>query len=170
MYSQHASLSEFRFHPSELGNVAMLMHWHGEPTKRSRNRRDSIAACYVVLRNLSTPCRWYDLETTFGIRSSKIGESFWEQVELFIHFSGHLVTTSRMDLQCIYSGETFPLPHCLGFIDCPKIQICRPFGLGSPQRNCYSVHKRMHCLVYQTLTTPDGLIFHLYGPHVVTMI
>ena len=24
----------------------------------------------------------------------------------------------------------------------------------------------MHCLVYQTITTPDGLIFHLHGPEV----
>lgn len=22
----------------------------------------------------------------------------------------------------------------------------------------------MHCLVYQTMTTPNGLIFHIYGP------
>ena len=30
--------------------------------------------------------------------------------------------------------------------------------------SCYFGHKRMHCLVYQTITTPDGLILHMYGP------
>ena len=31
---------------------------------------------------------------------------------------------------------------------------------------CYSGHKRMSCLIYQTVTTPDGLIFSFYGPEV----
>ena len=31
-------------------------------------------------------------------------------------------------------------------------------------RSCYSGHKRMHCLVCQTITTSDGLILHMCGP------
>ena len=34
------------------------------------------------------------------------------------------------------------------------------------QRSTYSGHKRFHCLIYQTVTTPDGLMFYLYGPEV----
>lgn len=44
--------------------------------------------------------------------------------------------------------------------------MARPGGPGSNQRACYSGHKRMHCLIYQTIRTPDGLIFSLYGPEV----
>ena len=33
------------------------------------------------------------------------------------------------------------------------------------QPSCYSGLKRMHCLIYQTVTTTDGL-FSLYGPEV----
>ena len=32
------------------------------------------------------------------------------------------------------------------------------------QGSVYSRHKRMHYLSYQAVTTPDGLLFHKYGP------
>ena len=52
----------------------------------------------------------------------------------------------------------------MAFIDGTKIKICRPGGQSANQRSVYSGHKRVHCLVSQTLSTPDGLIFHIYGP------
>lgn len=39
-------------------------------------------------------------------------------------------------------------------------------GIGTLQRARYSGHKRFHCLVYQTVTTPDGLVLPMYGPEV----
>ena len=61
-------------------------------------------------------------------------------------------------LQCVY-----------GFIDGTKLQTCRikctdatkDYNL---QKYIYSGHKRMHCLNYQVVTTPDGLALHFYGP------
>eukprot|EP00171_Calliarthron_tuberculosum_P006634 IDg6634t1 len=61
-------------------------------------------------------------------------------------------------------GEGAPLKDCVAFIDCTKIRMSRPDGNYMNQQSCYSGHKRFHCLIYQTLTTPDGLIFALYGP------
>lgn len=57
-----------------------------------------------------------------------------------------------------------PYPDCVGFIDCTKIRMMRPGGHNSVQRACYSGHKRFHCLSYQTLSRPDGLIFALHKP------
>lgn len=59
-----------------------------------------------------------------------------------------------------------PLDWCVGFIDCTEINIARPGGYGSNRRARYSVHGRMHRLIYQSITTPDGLILSLYGPEV----
>lgn len=59
-----------------------------------------------------------------------------------------------------------PLNECIGFIDCTKIQMCRPGGRGANQRSVHSGHKKMHCISYQTITTPDGLVFALWGPEV----
>eukprot|EP00171_Calliarthron_tuberculosum_P020630 IDg20630t1 len=56
------------------------------------------------------------------------------------------------------------LDNCVGFIDGTKIKMCRPGGANSNQRAVYSGHKRFHALSYQTVTVPDGLIMHLYGP------
>ncbi len=42
-------------------------------------------------------------------------------------------------------------------------QIARPSG-NMDQNSVYKEHKRMHCLSYQTITTPDGIVFHMYGP------
>eukprot|EP00171_Calliarthron_tuberculosum_P008950 IDg8950t1 len=53
---------------------------------------------------------------------------------------------------------------CVGLIDGTKIKVARPSDSNSHQRCVYSGHKRFHCLTYQTVTTPDRLIFHIYGP------
>ena len=57
-----------------------------------------------------------------------------------------------------------PLSSCDGFTDCTRTRMTRPGGNGTLQQVYYSGHKRMHCLVYQTITTPDGFLFALYGP------
>ena len=49
------------------------------------------------------------------------------------------------------------------FIDGTKIRIAGPSGQVH-QRAFYGGDKRIHRLSYQTVTTPDALIFHLYGP------
>eukprot|EP00171_Calliarthron_tuberculosum_P004173 IDg4173t1 len=68
----------------------------------------------------------------------------------------------------VASGGT--LDRCVGFIDGTKIKITRPSGTAMIQRAVYSGHKRMHCLTYQSISTPDGLIFHLFGPVEVLLI
>ena len=167
IYSERAAITDFRFKTTEIPAIARIMNWHDEPTKRCRYRCDSTTACCIVLRKLATPCRWYDLEPVFGMHSSKLSEIFWEQMECFVESRGHLITTLRTELLAeraeLYASaikdKGAPLDNCVGFIDCSKIQMSRPGGDGEAQRACYSGHKRMHCLVYQTITTPDGLIF-----------
>lgn len=57
-----------------------------------------------------------------------------------------------------------PLTNCVGMIDCTNIKISRPGGGSLSRRACYSGHKPMNSLNFQTMSTPDGLIFVLYGP------
>ena len=54
-----------------------------------------------------------------------------------------------------------PLSNCVGFIDGTKIKIARPTRA---EGACYSGHRILHCLKFQTVSTPDGLPFHLFGP------
>lgn len=61
------------------------------------------------------------------------------------------------------NGKGAPIYSFFGFVDCTKINICRFGGNGSLQSSVYSWNKRMHWLVYQTITTPDSIIFSFYG-------
>ena len=53
-----------------------------------------------------------------------------------------------------FKDKRAPLDNCVGFIDCSKTKVSRPAKEVAAQRTFYSGHKRMHCLVYQTITTP----------------
>lgn len=53
-----------------------------------------------------------------------------------------------------------------GFINCTEIQIQRPGGSSANNRVVYSEHKKIYCLVYQTVITPNGLNFNMFGPKV----
>ena len=128
----------------------------------------------ILLRGLAYPCSWKGLEYVFGMRSSALSEVFWEVVKTFRETQGHLITdlreaflASRVELYAnSIKNAGAPLHSCVRFIDCTEIEMCRPGGHVSIQRRCYSGRKRYHCSIYQTLTTPDGLIFHIYGPEV----
>ena len=54
-----------------------------------------------------------------------------------------------------------PLKNCFGFIDGTVRPISRP---GENQKIVYNGHKRLHALKFQSVTLPDGLIAHLFGP------
>ncbi|ETV78987.1 hypothetical protein H257_07775 [Aphanomyces astaci] len=62
------------------------------------------------------------------------------------------------------------LSNVWAFPDGTKIETCRisasSSGAGglNVQKRIYSCHKRMHCLNFQGLTTPDGLRIHFFGP------
>lgn len=54
-----------------------------------------------------------------------------------------------------------PLANCWGFIDGTVRPICRP---QSHQQLVFNGHKRVHGLKFQCITTPDGMIAHMFGP------
>jgi len=54
-----------------------------------------------------------------------------------------------------------PLLRCVGFIDGTARHLARP---SSNQRMFFSGHKRAHCIKFQSIMMPDGIIVHLSGP------
>jgi hypothetical protein len=57
-------------------------------------------------------------------------------------------------------------PHIWGFIDGTFVEVARP-GDGQifDQQEIYNGHKKGHGLMYQGVSTPDGLISSLLGPY-----
>ena len=97
----------------------------------------------------------------------------WEVVERFVgkyeyalRLRGELLQQRATLYAEAINNAGAPLEKCVGFIYCTKRKMARPSGNNSFQRSVYSGHKRIHCLIYQTITTPDGLMFALYGPEV----
>lgn len=45
-----------------------------------------------------------------------------------------------------------------------KLRVSKPEGANILQRSVYSGQKRQHCFNFQTVSTPGGLVFHLFGP------
>lgn len=55
-----------------------------------------------------------------------------------------------------------PFGNCWGFIDGTARAICRPTV---NQQLYYSGHKKMHCVKYQSVLCPDGIIISLKGAY-----
>ena len=106
------------------------------------------------------------------MHASALSEVFWEVALHFYDTKRGLLINFRNDLlrsRAIIYSECIPrrsdaAPNCFGFLDGTKVKMCRPGGNSAYQRSAYSGHKRYHCPLYQTVSTTDGLIFHLYEP------
>lgn len=53
-----------------------------------------------------------------------------------------------------------------GFVcdDCTKMSMQRPGIISTYHSLDYFAHKRIHCLIYQDIATPDCLMYVIYGP------
>jgi len=170
VFSAQESLSTFRFLPSDVGRLAADFHLDAAFPVR-RYRVDATECLAIVLQRLASPARWADLEVLFGCCRFSLSDSFCLTADRLMTKWGHLLTRCRGDFMAeraaVYAGAVrrrgAPLLTSVGFIDGTAIHVARPGG--GLQRACYSRHKRRHVLKFQSVTTPDVLVFHMYGPH-----
>ena len=95
-----------------------------------------------------------------------MSEIFWENLEPFyekfkglLELRGELLKERSQICADAIRDAGAPLHDYVGFIDCNKIRTSRPSKCDLSQRAYNSGHKRIHYLIYQIFTTPDGLIF-----------
>lgn len=171
-YDERRCLRDFRFLSAEItGRLVPFFAWDRESTTRNSYRCNALLATCVVLRRLASPSRWEDLAEEFGKYPAQLSEIFWEALENMVTVRGHLILNWRGDLMeqraALYAShihEQAPLDNCVGYMDCTKQKVARPGGHNSNQRALYTGHRRTWCLKWQSVSTPDGLIFHLWGP------
>jgi DDE superfamily endonuclease len=96
---------------------------------------------------------------------------FWEVIEHMRGTKFILIQEFRDDLVQLKGdhyaeriADNCPIENCFGFMDCTLVRTSRPDGANAIQRSMYNGHKRCHGLKFQTVATPDGLIFHVFGP------
>jgi len=137
-----------------------------EPQRRCVVRRDE-AMC-ILLRRLCYPARWADLEAEFGRSSAFLCTVFLHMVELIderyaadMRLNPAALAPRLRSYADAIAAKGAPLDVCFGFVDGTAWQVCRPSWL---QREVYSGHKRYHCLKFQAVQLPDGIIADLSGP------
>jgi nuclease HARBI1 len=144
---------------------------HRCASKRNRYSVTPLLATCIVLRRISTSCRWRDLELLCGKHTSQLSEIFWECIENFLSIrenliygelhSGFLADNASRYAQAVHSKSN-GLDNCIGFIDGTVLGIARP-GDSDIQRVAYNGHKRKHALKFQVILTPVVLFFIVLG-------
>ena len=125
----------------------------------------------ILLKRLSYPNRWTDGCPAFGRCPSDLCIIFYHVLDfVFANFSFLLDDISRLfwlqrDVLPVYCNAVVrkesPLTNVWGFIDGTARPMCRP---SEGQQVTFSGHKRYHCLKYQSIMVPNGLIASLFGP------
>lgn len=76
-YSDHICLYTFRFRVADLLRIIELLHLPDGRISRKSYTCDKMTLCCIALKILSCSSNWMDLEITFRIKSSILGEMFW---------------------------------------------------------------------------------------------
>lgn len=168
--SDQESVRRFRFQKPHVEKIASMISWEASNTYHRRYRVVPVEAVCILLRRLSTPCTWIDLESEFGRHKSALTEIFYHALDLFyksfhrlIRDGPHHLFVQRAQLYAeAFMRRGSPLNRCIGLIDGTNLRIQRPSGL--KQRATFNGHKRFNCLKFQAVVAPDGLILHLSGP------
>jgi hypothetical protein len=177
LVSNYDVISQMRFSKRHIRYIASLIPWReitilGQVrTARRRYCASKEEALCILLSRLAMPSRVEDLEQRFFRCKAAITEIFYEALECFLEWAAPLASTFQAEFlrsrAGLYSSRISEKTenasqHCVGFIDGTLIEIARPPG--TLQRATYSGHKRRPGLKWQVITTPDGMMFHIFGP------
>jgi len=168
LFSSQEYLSLFRFLPQHLGRLADLLAINVS-FPRTRLSVPPIDCLAIVMRRLAAPTRWVDLVELYG-SASALCHIFYATLPMMMEKWGANLNERRVEFlrerAALYAenieGTSEYLDRCAGFIDGTAIFIARPGG--GLQQACYSGHERKHAVKFQSVLTPDGLTFHLFGP------
>ncbi|KAK7864355.1 hypothetical protein R5R35_007921 [Gryllus longicercus] len=161
----------FRFEKEHLPRLAAALGVPSEIRTRNRHSIGGVEALCILLRRLAYPNRLTDLVHYFGISSTYISIICKNVMNVILERNKELLL--RIQSNSWLHREKFeyyaqaiaakgcPIPNCWGFIDGTARAICRP---SINQEHYYSGHKRKHCLKYQSVLCPDGIIANLQGP------
>ncbi|XP_028410541.1 uncharacterized protein LOC114533238 [Dendronephthya gigantea] len=132
-----------------------------------KTKASGMEALMILLRRLVYPNRWCDLVSIFGRSESELSLIFNKILDDICDRFSYLLDS--LDLVW-FDPELFsnaihnkgaPLTQCLGFIDGTVRPIPRPIR---NQQIMFSGHKRTHCIKFQSVHAPNGLIANMFGP------
>nr|CAI5869203.1 unnamed protein product [Callosobruchus analis] len=160
----------FRFNKEDIPRLCEALRIPARIVTSSGYAANGVEGLCIFLRRLAYPNRLYDLERIFNRSSSALSEIIsYVNRHIYNEFGGLLEDLNNLSwlnqnrLQQYadaIAGRGARVRNCWGFIDGTARPICRP---SVEQENYYSGHKRVHCLKYQCIVTPDGMTVSLLG-------
>lgn len=162
--------AEFRVRKRDIERLADALGLPESFICYQRTRADKLEGLCMVLKRLAYPCRYSDEIHRFGRAVPELS-MITNAVEEFIYQNHHhrltrwnanLLSPVKLEEYAeAVAAKGSPLRNCFGFIDGTVRPISRP---GEAQKAVYNGHKRIHALKFQSVTLPNGLIAHLFGP------
>lgn len=122
---------------------------------------------WYFCKRFAYPNRWCDLVYLFGRSTSELSLIFHKIVDDIYDRFGHLLDS--LDLSWldpaffaqVIHNKAAPLEQCWGFIDGTPRPMARP---SRNQHIMFNGHKRVHCIKFQSVQAPNGLIANMFGP------
>ncbi|XP_063912768.1 uncharacterized protein LOC135129532 [Zophobas morio] len=176
----------FDIHKVEIGNFKYLCRFDKEDIVKlhralqlphrfeteDRHIIGGVEGLCLLLRRFAYPNRLKELQNEFGLQYSSLSKLVklichfvymrWSKLLLNFEENKWLTTDFLKELALLVHEKGAPLTNCIGFIDGTARSTCRPTRM---QKELYSGHKRVHCLKFQAITLPNGLILHLSQPY-----
>lgn len=126
--------------------------------------------CFLImLKRLAYPSRLHDLSLFFEKSVSFVSYAVNAALKhvvgmhpLLLQFDHERIRPNLEQYNHAVKMKGCTMDGIVGFIDGTARSICRP---SKNQKLFYSGHKRTHCLKFQSVTLPDGIIAHWSGPY-----
>lgn len=137
--------------------------------EQSKIKEDRITALCMLLRRLAHPIRISDVEMQLGWERTRfsritrlVATTIFNRWKHLLRFDPTRLTREKLsEFGQAIAAKGAPLDLVVGFIDGTLQENARPVY---NQRIVYNGWKRMHCLKYHAVITPDGIIIHVFGP------
>ncbi|XP_074034711.1 uncharacterized protein [Leptinotarsa decemlineata] len=167
--SDEEVVKNFRFQRGHLQRIKNVFLIPDEVVTEAGDRVNGLKALCIVLKRLAYPSRLIDLKTFFNMSAQSLSQVIRTTVDIMIAQKGDLLLDLNLlqwlDRQKLESyaqailAKGTAINNCWGFIDGTARAMCRP---SINQEEYYSGHK-FHCLKYQSVFCPDGIITILMG-------
>ena len=159
--------AEFRFSGPHLKRLLGILQVPNWIQTKHRDKVSSLKVLCLCLYCLSYPAHLDRMAEEFAMSKSAISRvitAFIRRVttswDRLLYWDEHRLTPSKLEelADIVADNNGYLCSRVFGFIDGTTRQICRPTRF---QWSMYNGHKKHHCVKYQGVVTPDGIIIHI---------
>ena len=162
--------AEFRVRKMDIPRLADALGLPASLTCQQRTRADRTEGLCMVLKQFAYHCCLSDMMLRFGRcvpERSMITTCFEKWIYDHHHnkitqWNDQLLSQDHLQIYAdAVANKGAALSNYFGFVDGTVRPICRP---GENQKVVYNGHKHVYTLKFQSVSLPNGLVAHLYGP------